>query len=139
MDKATKIMEQFNRRLSSAMSGWQRIGVVISVLWLVGQPVYVQMHENQRIHNLVMNCLDARLPAAARAGGTFAEVEQYCMGVYGPYWRWGDVIPAFCWDPSSFFGLSAGSFSARCAGFDAALQVRVGRTISPSTRPLGGL
>jgi hypothetical protein len=28
------------------MSGWQRIGVVISVLWLVGLPVYVLIDHN---------------------------------------------------------------------------------------------
>jgi hypothetical protein len=39
------------------MSGRQRIGVVISVLWLVGLPVYLQMHENQRIYNHVLDCI----------------------------------------------------------------------------------
>jgi hypothetical protein len=82
-------------RLSRAMSGWQRIGVVISVLWLVGLPIYLQMHENQRIYNLVMNCIDARLPGDAAAGATFDQVLQYCTRVYGPYWSWGELVRLF--------------------------------------------
>ena len=74
------------------MSGWQRIGVVISVLWLVGLPVYLQWYENERIYNLVLNCIDARLPDA---DSTFDQALQFCKGVYGPYVTYGDLARAF--------------------------------------------
>jgi hypothetical protein len=39
------------------MSGWQRIGVVISVLWLVGLPVYTLMDHNRRAQGRYVDCL----------------------------------------------------------------------------------
>jgi hypothetical protein len=37
---------------------------------------------------------------------------------------------SFCWGRSSFYGSLVGSSWARCVGFDAALQVRVGSSSS---------
>src|SRR5262249_25660922 len=61
----------------------------------VGLPVYLQMHENQRIYNLVLDCITARGPGDAAGGATFAQIEQLCLGVYGPYVSYGDLARAF--------------------------------------------
>jgi hypothetical protein len=65
------------------MSGWQRIGVVISVLWLLGLPLYL------RIYNLVLNCDHARVADFCR---TWSDVEPA-----GPYLSlsWGYLARLF--------------------------------------------
>ena len=77
------------------MSGWQRIGVVISVLWLVGLPVYLQFDANRRIYNHVLDCTTARGLVAASAGATLAQIRQLCLGVYGPSVSYGDLARTF--------------------------------------------
>jgi hypothetical protein len=74
------------------MSGWQRIGVVISVLWLVGLPVYVLNDNNQRVYNNVLDCIT---PEKLAGGATFDQVLQRCHAVYGPYLSWGDLARFF--------------------------------------------
>jgi hypothetical protein len=39
------------------MSGWQRIGVVLSVLWLVGLPVYTLVDRNSRVQERTVDCM----------------------------------------------------------------------------------
>jgi hypothetical protein len=39
------------------MSGWQRTGVVVSILWLLGRPVYLLMEVNRRADKLHDLCL----------------------------------------------------------------------------------
>jgi hypothetical protein len=38
------------------MAGWQRIGVVISVLWLIGPPTYLFIDTNMRANQATMSC-----------------------------------------------------------------------------------
>ena len=39
------------------MSGWQRIGVVISILWLIGVPIYLMVDQNQSASRVYESCL----------------------------------------------------------------------------------
>ena len=39
------------------MSGWQRVGVVISILWLVGVPIYFMVDQNQSAGTVYESCL----------------------------------------------------------------------------------
>ena len=39
------------------MSGWQRIGVVISILWLVGLPIFLMIDTNRRANDFYSDCL----------------------------------------------------------------------------------
>jgi hypothetical protein len=48
------------------MSGWQRIGVVISVLWLIGVPVYLVVHSSMNAGYLYEQCLKTYLPDLTR-------------------------------------------------------------------------
>ena len=48
------------------MSGWQRIGVVISVLWLIVVPVYLVVHSNMNAGYLYEQCLKTYLPDLTR-------------------------------------------------------------------------
>jgi hypothetical protein len=41
------------------MSGWQRLGVVISVLWLVGAPIYFVADMNQTAFRVLGMCYSA--------------------------------------------------------------------------------
>jgi len=50
------------------MSGWQRIGVVISVLWLVGLPVYTLMAHNREAQGRYVDCI-VGLEQVGRTGG----------------------------------------------------------------------
>ena len=49
------------------MSGWQRIGVVISVLWLIGLPVYLVVSSGVRANKEYEQCLKQDLPALTSA------------------------------------------------------------------------
>ena len=40
-----------------SMSGWQRIGVVLSVLWIVGYPIYSFIDENESNERAYRTCL----------------------------------------------------------------------------------
>jgi hypothetical protein len=65
------------------MSGWQRIGVVISVLWLVGLPVYTLMHHNLSVQERTVDCV-ARLGATAEwCWQTFYQVPMSPLDVQG--------------------------------------------------------
>jgi hypothetical protein len=57
------------------MSGWQRIGVVISLLWLVGLPIYVMLDSNRRASNFYTWCRSVEAKAASdmRLSGRAAE------------------------------------------------------------------
>src|SRR5262249_38534965 len=41
------------KRMAVRLSGWQRIGVVISVLWFVGLPIYILITADQRFPDVV--------------------------------------------------------------------------------------
>jgi len=57
------------------MSGWQRIGVVISVLWLVSLPLYVAMDHNSRVRWRNVDCLISNRDSAAVTG---LNTEEWC-------------------------------------------------------------
>jgi hypothetical protein len=44
------------------MTGWQRIGVVVSVLWLIGFPIYLVVHSSMNAGHLHEQCLKSYLP-----------------------------------------------------------------------------
>ncbi len=54
------------------MSGWQRIGVVISVLWLVGLPPYIIGTTNSRANSEYVDC------QVNNNGGTNQAAHNYC-------------------------------------------------------------
>jgi hypothetical protein len=104
------------------MGGWQRIGVVISVLWLLGLPSYMLMSHNLRVQERYVDCL-----VTLRTGDAESVVgvskEDWCrlwnvsaspLDAFGmPVGRdWAVGIGRFYGHRSSFFGLLAGSFSA---------------------------
>ena len=39
------------------MSGWQRIGVLISVLWFVGMPIYLMVDTNNTAEAVYQSCI----------------------------------------------------------------------------------
>jgi hypothetical protein len=39
------------------MSGWQRVGAVISILWLAGVPIYFMVDQNQSAGRVYESCL----------------------------------------------------------------------------------
>lgn len=39
------------------MSGWQRIGVLISVLWIVGTPIYLMVDTNNTAEAVYQSCI----------------------------------------------------------------------------------
>ncbi len=39
------------------MSGWQRLGMVVTVLWLLGAPIHLMVHANQSADRLYAMCL----------------------------------------------------------------------------------
>jgi len=41
----------------SYMSGWQRIGVLISVLWFVGMPIYLMVDTNNTAEAVYQSCI----------------------------------------------------------------------------------
>jgi hypothetical protein len=41
----------------SRLSGWQRIGVVISVLWMVGFPIFLMVDTNRQASEMYQGCL----------------------------------------------------------------------------------
>lgn len=51
------------------MSGWQRIGVVLSVLWIVGFPGYLVTSTNSRASSKYMDCM-------VRADNSYASYAQ---------------------------------------------------------------
>ena len=57
------------------MSGWQRIGVVISVLWLMGFPIVLMMDTNRRTGERYASCL--KITDGASRGPARAQ-EQQC-------------------------------------------------------------
>ena len=44
------------------MTGWQRIGVVVSVLWLIVFPIYLVVHSSMNAGHLYEQCLKSYLP-----------------------------------------------------------------------------
>jgi hypothetical protein len=38
------------------MSGWQRIGVVLSVLWIIGSPLFIWQSENSAVREVRAGC-----------------------------------------------------------------------------------
>ena len=55
------------------MSGWQRIGVVISVLWLVSVPLYGAMDYNSRVWRRFSDCVNSNRDSAPVTGLRTAE------------------------------------------------------------------
>jgi hypothetical protein len=53
------------------MSGWQRIGVVISLLWLVGLPIYLMVDSNRRAGDFYTWCrsVESKVASDMRSSG----------------------------------------------------------------------
>ena len=62
------------------MSGWQRIGVVVSVLWLIGVPVYFVTVSGDR--EMYEQCMEQRLPNMTRQ-----EKKDMCWKSFHPPWK----------------------------------------------------
>jgi hypothetical protein len=58
------------------MSGWQKIGVTLSVLWLIGLPIYVMVDSNRRASNFYAWCRNAESKIAS--GMTAQEQHEWC-------------------------------------------------------------
>src|SRR6516165_1862631 len=50
----------------STMSGWQRIGVVISALWLIGFPIYLVQYSSMSERSLYQQCMNTHNPDLTR-------------------------------------------------------------------------
>jgi hypothetical protein len=48
------------------MSGWQRIGVVISILWLIASPAYLLVTKNQAANKSYAACIESSLMTGTR-------------------------------------------------------------------------
>jgi hypothetical protein len=48
------------------MSGWQRIGVVISVLWLIASPIYLLVTKNEAANKIYAACIEESLITGTR-------------------------------------------------------------------------
>ena len=44
------------------MSGWQRIGVVISALWLIGFPIYLVQYSSMSERSSYQQCMNTHNP-----------------------------------------------------------------------------
>jgi hypothetical protein len=72
----------------SRLGGWQRVGVVISALWLVAFPIYLMVDQNSRaseMHRLCFSSAYSRLGPSGWAGNKPAELktaEDQCMASF---------------------------------------------------------
>jgi hypothetical protein len=82
--------------VSSAMSGWQRIGVVLSVLWLVGLPVYLMNDTNMRAQDQFIDC------KMAQERGLRWGTEADCKRAAG-FMEWADLAQMFRGDPQDIY------------------------------------
>ena len=56
---------RLNARLAT-LSGWQRIGVVISVLWLIASPIYLLVTKNEAANKSYAACIESSLMTGTR-------------------------------------------------------------------------
>src|SRR6516164_2697415 len=63
------------------MSGWQRIGVVLSVLWIVGYPIYSFIDENESNERAYRTC---QKTAFELTGPILANENFWILGVAAP-------------------------------------------------------
>jgi len=56
---------RLNARLAT-LSGWQRIGVVISVLWLIASPTYLLVTKNEAANKSYAACIELSLVTGTR-------------------------------------------------------------------------
>jgi hypothetical protein len=54
------------------ISGWARIGVVLSGLWVVGWPIYLTIDHNHHVSDRVIKCMRY-------------ESQDECRRIHGPY------------------------------------------------------
>jgi hypothetical protein len=113
------------------MSGWQRIGVVISVLWLLGLSIYfvADAYKNSTkyadfLENVCMAGRHDSSPEGKLTSVSAMPSRQEEPSFVPRSHRLSKMFSygSFCWGRSSFYGSLAGSFWARCVGFDAALR-----------------
>ena len=68
------------------MSGWQRIGVVISVIWLVAVPIYLMVSQNNRASELYGDCFSSAYqrygPGGQSNSTEFDAAKQRCTEVH---------------------------------------------------------
>jgi hypothetical protein len=71
------------------MSGWQRIGVVISVLWLVGFPIYLMVSTNQNASVFYSLCRKIKYDTASsyRAAGQSDLADATDKGAHEECWK----------------------------------------------------
>jgi hypothetical protein len=62
------------------MSGWQRIGAVISILWLVGFPIFLFIDANRSHSEVLQYCLKAA--SASREPTEREESRQICLRAF---------------------------------------------------------
>jgi len=82
------------------MSGWQRLGVVISVLWFVGLPIYVLVDTNRRAIDYQSDCIIIRMRADpprgsdAERAAALQRIEDVCQELSG-HMTWGEMFRFF--------------------------------------------
>ena len=69
------------------MSGWQRIGAVISVIWLVAAPIYLMVSQNSQANELYGDCFSSAYqqygPGGSRSNATeFDAAKQRCTELH---------------------------------------------------------
>jgi len=62
------------------MSGWQRIGVVISIVWLVGFPIFLFIDANRSHSEVLQHCLKAA--PVSREPTEREESRQICLRAF---------------------------------------------------------
>src|SRR5262245_45388297 len=60
----------------AAMTGWQKIGVTLSVLWLIGLPIYIMVDSNRRASEFYAWCRNVESKIASNM--TSEEQHEWC-------------------------------------------------------------
>ena len=112
------------------MSGRQRIGVVISILWLIASTTYLLVTKNQAANKSYATCIESSLMTGTRLRyiGQYDQADawerhskDWCLGAAGYIhrlawltlcWKEATIAPScgvFCWGQSRCCGLSEDS------------------------------
>jgi hypothetical protein len=81
------------------MSGWQRIGIVISVIWLIAAPIYIMADQNRRASDIYGMCFETAYRRYGPAGyepkpAEFTIAKQQCAETLEKL----DMPPSKLWD-----------------------------------------
>jgi len=117
-------------RKSKLMSGWQKICVVISILWLIASPAYLLVTKNQAANKSYATCIESSLMTGTRlryigqhdqADAWERHSKDWCLEPLDTCrrlawltlcWREATIAPScgvFCWGQSRCCGLSEDS------------------------------